>query len=125
MGQASGTSEQLDRRASTEPATFTDALASCRAALHGAFAPIASGGGGGAPPPFSAQECEAVRVLARHARAAEIPPERLIALFKGELRNLPSLGRNDPEARGEVVRRLVQLVIEAYYTSGAATPTSR
>jgi hypothetical protein len=115
--------EIVERRNSADRVTFANALAVCRRALDDVLEPLDGQGARAASVSFSAQVSDAVRDLARDARGRNIPPERLIALFKSVIKSLPAIERHDPETRNEVARRLVQVAIEAYYSPDAAPPS--
>lgn len=55
--------------------------------------------------------------FASRSRRLDVPPERVLVSFKDMVRHLPAVQRWDPIARDAVMRELVQMTIEAYYSN--------
>jgi hypothetical protein len=110
-----------ERRISADRSAFTVALGECRAALDARLVAL----GGHWSDGHSSEEVRgAVRALAAKANGFNIPPERMIAVFKEMLKTLPAIDRSDPGARAEITRQLVQVAIEGYYPQGRRTTPS-
>lgn len=53
--------------------------------------------------------------LASWAHDQEVPPERLLPVFKEMVADIPAFKTSDPQHRGELMVSLVQMAIEGYY----------
>jgi hypothetical protein len=111
-----------ERRISADRSAFTVALDECRATLDTRLVAL---GGNWSDGHSSEEVRKAVRQLASKANGFNIPPERMIAVFKDMLKSLPAVDRSDPGSRSEITRQLVQVAIEAYYPQGRRPSPTR
>lgn len=57
----------------------------------------------------------AVAQFAKVASTMNVPPERLLAMFKGMVGQVTDADRRPMDERAEIMQRLVQMAIESYY----------
>ena len=58
---------------------------------------------------------EAVAQFAKVAASQNVPPERLLAMFKGMVGQVTDADRRPLDERNEIMTQLVQMAIESYY----------
>lgn len=94
-----------DRREVVGRDAVAEALEACSANLEAQLA-------AGAQPEAL---CASIKAFAVVARQHEVPPERALAVFKKMVARLKGVDRHPVDARGEMVRHLVQMAIDTYY----------
>jgi hypothetical protein len=98
--------QERDQRASTATDALSSALANCQRELE-----IRLDG------QWSYESLRRpIATFASVAARQEIPPERVLALFKSMVFRLPPVLRRNPEARDEMVSAVVTMAIQAYYS---------
>ena len=58
---------------------------------------------------------KSIATLADFANHEEVPPERLLAVFKGMVQQLPPVAGRTVDVRNAITRRIVHMLIEAYF----------
>ena len=58
---------------------------------------------------------DAVAQFAKVASSLNVPPERLLAMFKAMVGQVTDADRRPMDERAEIMQRLVQMAIESYY----------
>jgi hypothetical protein len=99
---------EADRRSSSTStrASLADSLSICREALEVRFAQAAT---------LDAFR-DPILAFAKAAQREGVPPERTLALFKGMVFQLPASAWQPPDWRGDIIRQLVRMLIEDYYS---------
>lgn len=100
-----GAGSELDRRTASGRSALSEALWVCREALEVRFAQAAT---------LDAFR-DPIAAFAETARREGLPPERALALFKGMAFHLPAVTWQPPNWRGDIMRQLIQMLIEDYY----------
>lgn len=96
---------ETDHRRGVIRGPMARALTECRAALQSDLSGAERNGRLG----------EAIRSMAHLARREEMPPERVLSLFKQMAHGVVSATPHDAMERGEILRSLTQIAIDAYY----------
>jgi hypothetical protein len=102
------TAAPTERRRASRRAATARALTECRVALAAYAA---------AENPVGAVQ-EFVRSFALLARREELPPERVLAMFKSMVHGVIKTGDRHVGERAEIMRALVKVAIDAYYEDG-------
>ena len=63
---------------------------------------------------------DAVGQFAKVASSHNVPPERLLAMFKGMVGSVNDADRRPVDERNEIMKQLVQMAIESYYAERLA-----
>ena len=106
--------ERPERRVSDAASRqrISDALAVCRAEVEETLRARKR-----APAKLATDESlrDAVARFAKVASAQGVPPERLLAMFKGMVGSVNDADRRPMDERTEIMKQLVQMAIESYY----------
>jgi hypothetical protein len=97
--------EHQERRTAPGREYFAAALGVCRAALDEQLATGQS--------PKSLRGSVAAFASLAHKQC--VPPERVLAVFKQMVSQLPTIQRNAPDERAQLVALLARMMIDAYY----------
>jgi hypothetical protein len=101
-----GTGHEVEQRSVHREEVLADALALCREALEARFSEAATLETFRAP----------IFAFAKTAQREGVPPERALALFKGMMFHLPAAAWQPHDWRGDIMRQLVRMLIEDYYS---------
>jgi len=105
--------ERPERRVSDAASRqrISDALAICRAQVELALRGTKRAPGKGMFDGLRDAVAQFAKVASRH----NVPPERLLAMFKGMVGQVTDADRRPMDERAEIMQRLVQMAIESYY----------